>query len=183
MSEIYVSTDVETNGPIPGEYSMLSFGSVAYDEVGKEIAYFYRTLLPLENAKEHPDTMKWWKSKPEAWKEVNTNKYMPEVAMSEYYEWLRLLPGKPIFVGYPASFDFMFIYWYLMKFVGESPFGFQALDMKTYAWSILGGQFKNSVKANFPKEWFSIAHMHTHNALDDAREQGDMFFRMKSWNK
>jgi hypothetical protein len=30
MEEIYVSTDIETDGPIPGEYSMLSFGSAAF---------------------------------------------------------------------------------------------------------------------------------------------------------
>jgi len=30
MAEIYVSTDVEADGPIPGPYSMLSFGSAAY---------------------------------------------------------------------------------------------------------------------------------------------------------
>ena len=30
MNEIYVSTDVEVDGPIPGLYSMLSVGSAAY---------------------------------------------------------------------------------------------------------------------------------------------------------
>ena len=34
--EIYVSTDVETDGPIPGPNSMLSFGSAAYIG-GKEL--------------------------------------------------------------------------------------------------------------------------------------------------
>jgi hypothetical protein len=32
MSEIYISTDVETDGPIPGPNSMLSFASAAYFE-------------------------------------------------------------------------------------------------------------------------------------------------------
>ncbi|MBL7254890.1 hypothetical protein [Paractinoplanes lichenicola] len=30
MAEIYVSTDVETDGPIPGRHSLLSFGSAAF---------------------------------------------------------------------------------------------------------------------------------------------------------
>lgn len=30
MNEIYISTDVETDGPIPGPHSMLSIGSTAY---------------------------------------------------------------------------------------------------------------------------------------------------------
>jgi len=37
-------------------------------------------------------------------------------------------PGKPVFVGYPAGFDFLFVYWYLIRFTGESPFSFSALD-------------------------------------------------------
>ena len=35
-NEIYVSTDVEADGPIPGPNSMLSFGSAAYTG-GKEL--------------------------------------------------------------------------------------------------------------------------------------------------
>ncbi len=30
MAEVYVSTDVEADGPISGPHSMLSFGSAAY---------------------------------------------------------------------------------------------------------------------------------------------------------
>jgi len=30
--EVYVSTGVETDGPIPGVHSMLSFGSAAYEQ-------------------------------------------------------------------------------------------------------------------------------------------------------
>lgn len=30
MNEIYISTDVETDGPIPGPHSMLSIGGAAY---------------------------------------------------------------------------------------------------------------------------------------------------------
>jgi len=36
-------------------------------------------------------------------------------------------------VGYPAAFDFLFVYWYLIRFTGESPFSHSALDLKTYA--------------------------------------------------
>jgi hypothetical protein len=30
MAEVYVSTDIETDGPIPGPHSLLSFASAAY---------------------------------------------------------------------------------------------------------------------------------------------------------
>jgi len=41
--------------------------------------------------------------------------------MKAYVEWLKALPAKPVFVGYPAGFDFLFVYWYLIRFAGESP--------------------------------------------------------------
>ena len=55
--EIYVSTDVETNGPIPGIYSMLSFGSAAYTADKKLIATFEANLETLPDAAENGDTM------------------------------------------------------------------------------------------------------------------------------
>ncbi len=30
--------------------------------------------------------------------------------------WIQSLEGKPVFVAYPAGFDFLFVYWYLIKF-------------------------------------------------------------------
>jgi hypothetical protein len=40
MTEIYVSTDVEADGPIPGPNSMLSFGSAAYTANKKLLGTF-----------------------------------------------------------------------------------------------------------------------------------------------
>lgn len=37
--EIYVSTDIEADGPIPGQNSMLSFGSAAYTDDKKNGQY------------------------------------------------------------------------------------------------------------------------------------------------
>jgi len=60
--------------------------------------------------------------------------------MREYLVWLKALPGKPVFVAYPAAFDFLFVYWYLIRFTGESPFSHSALDIKTYAMALLKGE-------------------------------------------
>ena len=57
--------------------------------------------------------------------------------MRRYLTWLKALPGRPVFVGYPAAYDFMFVYWYLIRFVHESPFSHSALDIKTYAMVLL----------------------------------------------
>ena len=94
--------------------------------------------------------------------------------MPEYAAWLRSLPGHAVFVGYPASFDFMFVAWYLLHFTGGNPFGFAALDIKSYAMAVLGRPFCETVKKRMPPEWFDEL-PHTHIALDDAIEQGHLF--------
>src|SRR3989344_2143254 len=124
MSEIYISTDIESDGPIPGEYSMLSFGSIALNEEGNILEKFYRKLKPLENAKQHPKTMEFWNKNPEAYKEAAKNAEDPKKVMFDYLQWLKHLKEKTnkelVFVAYPATYDFMFVYWYLIKFTGES---------------------------------------------------------------
>ena len=94
--------------------------------------------------------------------------------MKAYVAWIKDLGGRPVFVSYPVAFDFMFVYWYLIRFTGESPFSFSALDVKSYAMAVLGCDYRDAVKRNFPKRWFD-ALPHTHVALDDAVEQGAMF--------
>jgi DNA polymerase III alpha subunit (gram-positive type) len=181
MPEIYVSTDVETDGPIPGPHSMLSFASAAYLSNKTLIGTFVANLKTLPGADGDPKTMEWWHSQPEAWKATRTDLQEPAEAMSRYLSWLKSLPGKPVFVAYPAGFDFLFVYWYLIRFTGESPFSFSALDIKSYAMAILKTEYKQVVKRNMPKRWFDSL-PHTHVALDDAIEQGALFCNMLTEN-
>ena len=92
-------------------------------------------------------------------------------------QWLKTLPGRPVFVAMPAGFDFLFVYWYLIRFAEESPFGHAALDMKSFAMALLGTEFRKSGKSQMPSAWQSTR-PHTHVALDDALEQGELFCAM-----
>jgi hypothetical protein len=177
VTEIYVSTDIEADGPIPGPYSMLSFASAAFSADGTLHATFTRNLETLPEASTHPSTMAWWAKKPAAWAACRLSPVDPATAMHEYLQWVKDLPGKPVFVAYPAGFDFTFVYWYLMRFAGESPFAQAALDIKTFAMVLLGGDYRASAKRNMPPRWFS-QRKHTHVALDDAIEQGELFCNM-----
>ncbi|MBL9136917.1 MAG: 3'-5' exoribonuclease [Verrucomicrobiales bacterium] len=177
MSEIYVSTDVEADGPIPGPYSMLSLGSAAFQSDKTLIGTFEVNLEPLPGATGHPETMAWWAENREAWEAATKNPRPAEVAMKEYVAWLDGLPGHPVFVGYPASFDFLFVYWYLIRFTGRSPFSFSALDIKTMAMVMLGKDYRRTVKRAMPRRWFDDL-PHRHRALDDAIEQGTLFCNM-----
>jgi hypothetical protein len=179
--EIYVSTDVESNGPIPGMYSMLSFASAAYLADKTLVGTYSANLELLPAASEHPKTMEFWKNEPAAWAASRENLQSPEKAMSDYVMWLKSLPGKPVFVAYPIGYDFTFVYWYLMRFVGESPFGHNGIDIRSYAMAVLKKGYKESGKRNMPKDWFDDI-PHTHTALDDAIEQGALFCNMLTKN-
>ena len=178
MSEIYVSTDIETDGPIPGPHSMLSFGSAAFDRERGIVGTFSANLVTLPGAAGAPATMEWWRSQPEAWAACRADPRPPEEAMPEYARWVRALPGRPVFVAYPAGFDFLFVYWYLIRFAGESPFSFSAVDIKTYAMALLDGEYRGSSKKSWPRRWLAAELPHRHQALDDAIEQGHAFVRM-----
>jgi 3'-5' exoribonuclease-like protein len=181
MTEIYVSTDVEADGPIPGPNSMLSFGSAVYAAEKKLLGTFTANLRELPGAAPDPKTMEWWKTQPEAWAECRRDPEEPAEVMQRYVKWLKSFPGNPVFVAYPAGYDFMFIYWYLIRFAGESPFSFSALD-KTYAMAVLGTSYRGTTKRSMPKQWFDEL-PHTHKALDDAVGQGALFCNMLAYQQ
>jgi hypothetical protein len=181
MPEIYLSTDVETDGPIPGVNSMLSFASAAFKPDKTLIGTFSANLETLDGAVADPKTAEWWKSQPDAWAACRTDLHRPEKAMAEYVNWIRGLPGKPVFVAYPAGFDFLFVYWYLIRFTGGSPFSHSALDIKSYAMALLRREYRESTKRNMPRHWFDDV-PHTHVALDDAIGQGRLFCNMLAEN-
>lgn len=183
MKEIYVSTDIETDGPLIFTNSILSFASAAFTADGQEVGSFERNLDTLPGAVPDPDTMNWWSqpAQQEAWKAHRQNTVNPEVAFKDYVDWVKKLPGKPVFVGYPAGYDFSFMYFHMLKFAGESPFSFSALDIKSYAMATLKLPYRDSTKRNMPKKWFPKL-PHTHVALDDAREQGLLFINMLQEN-
>lgn len=176
-NEIYISTDVESDGKIPGINSMLSFGSAAFTEDKKLISTFTVNLDLLDGAVADPDTAEWWKSQPRAWEACRKDTVHPKDAMNDYVRWVKSLGGKPVFVAYPAGFDFLFMYWYMIRFTGSSPFSFSALDIKTYAMAMLKCDYKYATKRNMPRNWFEPI-KHNHIALDDAIEQGYLFCNM-----
>ena len=175
--EVYVSTDVETDGPIPGPYSMLNFASAAYTADTIRVGTFTANLETLPGASSHPTTMEFWSRHPKIWAAIRSDPRPPEEVMPRYAAWLESLPGTPVFVGYPVAFDFMFVYWYLIRFHGESPFSHSGIDIRSYAMALLKKDYHESGKTEMPRRWRSKK-AHTHNSLDDAIEQGELFINM-----
>lgn len=181
-TEIYVSTDVEADGPIPGPHSMLSFASAAYAADKTRVATYSANLQELPGAAPHPRTTAWWRNFPDAWQACRKDVRPPQQVMPEYHAWLRALPGQTVFVGWPASWDFMWMYWYLVQFTGERPFRENAIDIRSYAMGMRKIPFRMTGRTYLPKRWFDDKLPHTHVALDDAIEQGEFFCKMLAEN-
>ena len=156
---------------------MLSFGSAAYRADGQLIDTFSANLETLPGASGDPRTMEWWRGQPDAWENARRDPQDPADVMPRYVAWIKQLPGKPVFVAYPAGFDFMWVVYYLMRFTGENPFSHSALDIKSYAMAMMKSDFWQTYKKTMPRHWFD-RFPHTHKALDDAIEQGALFCNM-----
>ena len=169
--QLYLSFDVEADGPVPGPFSMLSLGAVVFNLEDESTSSFYKVLSPLPDATQDPDTMKFWQRNPKAWEAVNINQESPVEVMKAFEEWVRGLGQRPIPVAFPSGFDFTFVYWYSVVFLGKSPLGFSCLDLKSYAAAVLKTDYRKSTKRCFPQRWKQGLPKHTHLAIDDALEQ------------
>lgn len=94
---------------------------------------------------------------------------MNEVYVSTGVETDGPIPGvkgaawKTHLLGYSAAFDFMFVYWYLICLADESPFSHSAVDIKTYAMTLLRKGYPECAKRNLPKRWFGkLPHTRRH---------------------
>jgi hypothetical protein len=167
---------------------MLALGAAAFNSDGVMAPEtFHANIFPLFDSKPDPNTMKWWRTQPVAWESMHKDLMIPLDAMSTFMTWVNSLHDqleitgehKLVFVGYPAPFDFMFVQWYLGKYGFALPFGHQALDLKSYAMAHMKTEFMETHKGSMPREWFTDLPEHTHLPVDDAIQQGLLFFRMR----
>ncbi len=186
--DVYFSADVETDGPIPGPYSILSFALVYAGRFdGKRFERpkhfdqsFYRELQPISDQFE-PEAL--------AVNKLDRDRLLregesPAPAMTAASRWVRGLAseGRPVLVAYPLSFDWTWLYWYFTRFSSEgSPFNHSGcFDLKTAI----------AVKAQIPISAAGRNHLalplrsqltHTHHALQDAIEQAEIFANVFEW--
>lgn len=175
MNDLYFSCDAELNGPVYGVNSILSFGCAVYDIDKNLVGTFERNFDEIENGQQDSDTMDFWKRNQQAYDVTRINTVPPEIGMKDFYDFIERFDKKKVFMGYPAAYDFGWINYYLLRYVGKSPFGHSnCVDLKSVAFSLLKKKsFNHVTKRNFPKRWFDDL-PHTHVAIDDAIEQGAM---------
>jgi hypothetical protein len=173
--EIYLSVDIEADGPIPGLYSMLSIGVC---RVGQPDAAFYAELKPISETFV-PEALAVSGLDRESLKAEGLE---AAEAMQRFSAWVKAQGGRPVFVSF-STWDWMFVYYYLMRFNGRSPFGHSSLDMKSYYMGRYGSSWRGTAKGEIARDQpHLLADLgpHTHNALDDAREQAELFHRLLS---
>src|SRR6516164_823367 len=160
----YVMVDVESDGPIPGDYSMICFGAVLVRE-GLEHT-FYGRLKPIsENWR--PDALAV-----SGFTRRDTLGFDdPKTVMQSFAGWIREnTKGRALFVSDNNGFDWQFINWYFWHFTGGNPFGHSSTN--------LGSLYKGIVKDTFKNFKHLRRTAHTHDPVDDARGNAEALLEM-----
>jgi DNA polymerase III epsilon subunit-like protein len=179
--DIYISTDAEADGPIPGVYSMQSFGMCV--TTAPDTKFFYSEGLKPISDLFVPEAAAVGGFDREILKADGRD---PAEVMAKCAAWLDEVTdhgkaGKPVFVGFNATFDWMFLAYYFHRFLGRNPLGISGLDIKAFYMGLLRKQrWSDTAKRNIEKQFMS-KRPHTHNALDDAREQADLFENLRKF--
>jgi hypothetical protein len=166
----YVMVDVESDGPIPGDYSMISFGAVLVQEGLRQT--FYGRLRPISE--------QWM---PEALavsgfsRAETLNFDDPKTVMEAFAHWIakivtKNVKGRALFVSDNNGFDFAFVSWYFWHFTGANPFGHSSTN--------LGSLYKGLVKDTFQSFKHLRQTAHTHHPVDDAKGNAEALLAMKA---
>jgi hypothetical protein len=188
-TDMYFSADVETDGPIPGPFSLLSFALVCVGTFDgdhfdtsllQERRHFYCELKPISEKfqQEALNVNRLDRSK------LLLHGLDPREAMTTAADWVTNLAGpcRPVLVAYPLSFDWSWLFWYFVMFSENgSPFSYShCFDLKT-AYATKAHQPISESGRNKLPSYLRARGSHTHNALDDAIEQAEIFTNIFRW--
>lgn len=168
--EMFVSIDVETAGATPGAYALLSIGACLVDDPD---VTFYAELKPDRDAVD-PEALAVGGLSMD---ELLASGEEPAVALPRFADWVdEVCAGrKPVFVGFNAAFDWMFVADYLARYAGRNPFGHAALDVKAYAMGRTGSTWAETSMRFLGPRYLGDGHGLSHHALADAQDQAALF--------
>lgn len=168
--EVYISVDVETAGPNPAGYPLLSIGAclVSDPETG-----FYAELKPDRGGVDEKALAVSGLSL----ERLRAEGLEPAEALRGLEDWLgRVVPRGhvPLLVAYNAGFDWMFLTDYFHRYLGRNPFGHSAIDVKAYYMGMTGVTWARTAMRYVAPEVIGGLTL-THHALEDARDQARIF--------
>jgi DNA polymerase III epsilon subunit-like protein len=168
--ETYISVDVETAGPNPSQYSMISIGACLVDDpdVG-----FYVELKPDRDAfvKRSLDIGGL------SLEELAKTGTDPKAAMKQFEQWVESVTPEghaAIFVGFNAPFDWMFVNDYFLRYLDRNPFGHSGIDIKAYYMGMTGSTWGRTSLRYLSPLYLDGSKL-SHNALGDAKDQAHVF--------
>lgn len=160
----YVMVDIEADGPIPGDYSMISLGAVIVEPSLSKT--FYGKLKPISD-NWIQDALKvsgFTREETMSFKE-------PKFVMEQFAVWINdNSKDRPIFISDNNGFDWQFVNWYFHHFLGQNPFGFSSMN--------LGSLYKGLVRDTFKNFKHLRKTKHTHNPVDDAKGNAEALLEL-----
>lgn len=171
--EAYISIDVETSGPSPSRYALLSIGACT---LGKPRHTFYIELQPDSAAY----TLEAMAVSQLSLDRLAADGLPPKDAMQRFADWVKqTVPPDihPVFVAFNAPFDWMFVSDYFHRYLEYNPFGHKALDIKAYFMGLHGVSWAETSFARICSRYLDNRIL-THHALDDAITQAKVFQAM-----
>ncbi|MCW6034467.1 3'-5' exonuclease [Pantoea sp. JK] len=170
LNEVFISVDVETSGPVPGKYSLLSIGACRTDGLGPTFS------CEIKPTSEYyvPEALEVTGLSLEA---LELKGLTPYEAMDSFKSWIASVTGpseSPVFVGLNASFDWSFINYYFHIYLGENPFGFTALDIKSLYMGSYATSWADTRSSRIAKK-LKVEATGNHDALKDAEYQAILF--------
>lgn len=168
--EVFISVDVETAGPIPGEFSMLTLGACCVDDPSRR---FSCSIKPINDNFVSEALEVTGLSLETLAKEG----LAPDIAMQEFGAWVgsQCTKGElPVFVGLNAPFDWSFVNYYFHRFTGANPFGFTALDIKALYMGATGSTWQDTRSSAMARR-LNPTLQGDHDALHDALYQAELF--------
>lgn len=175
IRERFISVDVETSGPIPGEFSLLTLGAC---DVDRDDLTFSCMVQPL-NQNADPEALA---ATGLSLSELARTGASPAEAMNNFAQWLQSLRGeaeKLVFVGFNAPFDWSFVNYYFYRFTRDNPFGFSALDIKAYYMGATGCTWSDT-RSSLIGDRLQPRRAPSHDALQDALYQAELFRLVRS---
>lgn len=171
--EVFVSVDVETAGPAPGRYALLSIGACLVEEPSEG---FYVELQP-DRQEAHPGALEISGLSLERLKKEGVP---AQAAMQAFADWLKTLAAEGeqiVFVALNAPFDWMFVNDYFHRYLGTNPFGHKALDIKAFYMGLAHVDWTDTSFKDIARYLDKEYHL-SHNALSDAQKQADIFHHL-----
>ena len=181
---LYLSFDIEADGPSPSVNSMLSIGIWGFDTNGREIATFQRNIKPHPSRTEDlPTKVRFWDKNLKIKEFVSTNQADAEFCMEEimiFYEGLKDKGYNIKWVARPSAYDWQWLNCYYNEFgpEGKSSIGYSALCISTLLTAFC--KLHKVSDDQWDGLWAELTEGEkiTHNPLDDARCQGKVMFNL-----